>query len=504
MTSNVFRYERPQALEIVDKPYLSVAIVIACRGGQEKLDLTVASLAAQNYPQKLVNLYIVDDGSDPALKLPPVRPRSTKIIRFKNTSSQWGKTDAVNFATSKLRQDVLWFLDADMIVEPSHLSHHMKWHHDSDDFLVLGWKRFVENWTYDSRSLRKELVQGNFSTLHQESFPKKSWEAIVEKTNDLRNPTLESFRAVVGASFSISRKMWVEIGGYSQEFRIGEDTEFGWRALLAGVRLVPERAALSWHLGISTIENNRQMILQHNKPNFAHHIPNFGYLRDALAIDWVVPENEVLIDVRHMSIDSFETVIGQFFSDDRGSAVFRVFGAWKELRKRYSPTDDSYRDLREIRNYIGHDQRFVLEDIKGDEKLLIREILDLVAIESTPFVFFVEGDLDPKISFSSLRGTLLASGNGLEGIVDREGFRTFGLYAPALARAKRFEGSTYLNLEKSWGIRWREIREYDALHNPAGKSGSNLARAAFRVVKRIRNFRDVSALVKRVARTLKR
>ena len=504
MTTNIYRYERPQSLELDKKPHLSVAIVIACRGGQEKLDLTVASLAAQNYPQKLVNLYIVDDGSDPALKLPPVRPRSTKIIRFKNTNSQWGKTDAVNFCTSKLKEDVLWFLDADMVVEPSHLSHHMKWHHDSDDFLVLGWKRFVENWSYDPKTLHKELVQGNFGALHNESFPKKSWETIVEKSQDLRNPTLESFRAVVGASFSINRQIWVELGGYSREFRIGEDTEFGWRALLAGIRFVPEREALSWHLGISTIENNRQMILQHNKPNFAHHIPSFGYLRDALAIGWAVPENEVLIDVRHMSIDSFEIVIRQFFSDDRGSAVFRVFGPWKELRKRYSPTNDHYRDLREIRNYIGHDQRFILENIDGDQKLLMSEILNLISIESTPFIFFVEGDLDSQISFTSLRGTLLASGNGLEGIVDREGFRTFGLYAPALARAQRLEGSTYLNLEKSWGIRWREIREYDALHNPARKSGSSLLRTAIRVVKRTRSFGDVSALIKRVARSLKR
>jgi GT2 family glycosyltransferase len=504
MTTNVYRYERPQLLKVEEKPHLKVAIVIACRGGQEKLDLTVASLAAQNYPQKLINLYIVDDGSNPALKLPPVRPRSTKIIEFKNTSSQWGKTDAVNFCTSKLKEDVLWFLDADMVVEPSHLSHHMKWHHHSDDFLVLGWKRFVENWTYDPKTLHQSLVQGKFSSLHGESFPKKSWEAIIEKTDDLQKPTLESFRVVVGASFSINRKIWVELGGYNPEFHIGEDTEFGWRALLAGIRLVPEHEALSWHLGISTIENNRQMILQHNKPNFAHHIPNFGYLRDSLALDWEVPENEVLIDARHISIDSFESVITQFFIDDRGSAVFRVFGPWKELRKRYSPTDDFYRDLREIRNYIGNDQRFVLENIDGDKKLLIKEILDLISIASTPFIFFVEGNLDPKISFSSLRGTLLSSGNGLEGIVDGEGFRTFGLYAPALARAKRLEGPAYLNLEKSWGIRWREIREYDALHTPTRKSGSSPYRKAFRVIKRIRSFRDLSDLVKRVARSLKR
>ena len=503
MTHLAWRYERPENLALVENPSLSVAVVIACRGGQEKLNLTLAALKAQSYPQKLISVYIVDDGSQPALKLPPVRPRNTKIIPFKNTPSQWGKTDATNYCTAKLKEDVLWFLDADMVVDPDHLSQHMKWHHESNDYLVLGWKRFVENWSYDPQTLYKSLESGKFSKLHPVSVPKESWEELVEKTDDLREPTMASFRAVVGASFSVKRKTWVALGGYNPEFRIGEDTEFGWRALMGGMRIVPERSALSWHLGISTVENSRQVILQHNKPNFANHVPEFGYLRDYLAVDWAVPENEVLIDVRHMSADSFKGLIKQFFIDKRGHATFRLFGGWSELRKRYSPTDDQYLDLREIRNFVGMDPRFTLEDIEGDHKLLITEILDLIDVESTPFYFFVEGNLDPKISFSSLRYTLLKYGNGLEGIVDRDGSRTFGLYAPALARAKSAPGSIYLNLEKSWGIRWREIEQYDSVENPPRRTIFNMIGTAIRALKRIRSIGDVKEYSKRVARAVK-
>ena len=41
MSQQVFRFERPDDLVILEQTDLSVAVVIACRGGQEKLDLTL-------------------------------------------------------------------------------------------------------------------------------------------------------------------------------------------------------------------------------------------------------------------------------------------------------------------------------------------------------------------------------------------------------------------------------------------------------------------------------
>ena len=94
MSQTVFRFERPDNLEILQQSKLSVAVVISCRGGQDKLDLTLASLAVQSYPAKLVNVYIVDDGSEPPLKLPKIRPAKVKLINYKNDPKKWGKTKA--------------------------------------------------------------------------------------------------------------------------------------------------------------------------------------------------------------------------------------------------------------------------------------------------------------------------------------------------------------------------------------------------------------------------
>jgi hypothetical protein len=81
----------------------------------------------------------------------------------------------------------------------------MKWHHESPDYLVLGWKRFVSEWSYTPNKLYQELKAGNFEKLHPTSEGKESWESLINATRQLQEVSLESFRALVGATFSISR-----------------------------------------------------------------------------------------------------------------------------------------------------------------------------------------------------------------------------------------------------------------------------------------------------------
>ncbi|MFM8446736.1 MAG: glycosyltransferase, partial [Candidatus Nanopelagicaceae bacterium] len=237
MSSAIYRFERPDDLEALQTCKLSVAVVISCRGGQDKLDLTLASLAVQSYPSKLMSVYIVDDGSEPALKLPKIRPAKVKLINYKNDAKKWGKTRATNALTANLKEDVLWFVDADMVFDPEHLAHHMKWHHDSDDYAVLGWKRFVKEWGYSPAQLKQRLLAGEFLDLHEENWGKERWEERSIRTNDLQNPGMEGFRNFVGATFSIHNKRWKELGGYNSELTTGEDTELGWRIQNSGLRM---------------------------------------------------------------------------------------------------------------------------------------------------------------------------------------------------------------------------------------------------------------------------
>lgn len=457
--SATFRYDRPKNLAILKNPRLSVAVIIACRDGQSKLNLLLASLAVQNYPQRLISVYVVDDGSTKKLKLPAIKPTKSKLIYFKNNDQNWGKTQAVNHAIKSIKQDVIWSIDADMVLHPDHLAQMMKWHHQSQDYLVLGWKRFVAQWPYSPAELVRELNLGNFHTLHPSSEGKESWESLVTATNSLRSVSVESFRALVGATFSIYRKNWVTLGGYNPLFKTGEDTELGWRVLMAGMRMVPEERAYSWHLGISTVEQNTNTVITHNQPLFANYIPALTYLRNKSDLQWQVPDNEVLIDCQKMSFETFKQVINQFLTG--GQSQFKLLGDWKQLNRRYNVINDGEKDLRAISRFILGDTRFALIAVTSQRVLSIHEILDFMHSSSTPYIYYVEGDPDQRIIYKALKRKLSKSKNGLEGLVDTFDQRAFIVYTPALNRARSTPGDCYQNLQNQWGICWAEVGSFD-------------------------------------------
>ena len=332
--SSAYRFTRPQDLEILDKPKLTVAIVIACRDGQEKLDLVLASLAAQSYPARLVSTYIIDDGSQSPLVLPKIKPRGTSIIRYKNSQGRWGKTAATNDVVAKLNEDVLWFIDADMVFDPDHLAHHMKWHHQSDDYAVLGWKRFVQSWNYSPAQLNTALLKGGFLDLHQESWGKELWEDRVERTKDLVKPALDGYRAFVGATFSLRNSQWKRLGGYNRDLITGEDTELGWRIFTSGMRTVVDRQAHSWHLGHSTVEQNKEEIHRHNDPALAQYIPQMHSIRARNDFDWKIPTYQLVVDARDTTLPQLLTLRSQLLALAGTSAVITLLAPWSSLKER--------------------------------------------------------------------------------------------------------------------------------------------------------------------------
>lgn len=501
--STIYRYNRPNNLEISNSPRLSVAVVIACRGGQEKLDLLLASLTAQTYPQRLTSIYIVDDGSSKRLKLPSIRPAKSKLVYLKNTRQSWGKTQAVNHLIKQVKQDVIWFIDADMVLHPDHLAQMMKWHHNSSDYLVLGWKRFVSTWNYTPSKLLQELRSGNFSKLHPVSEGKESWESLVSATKQLQEVSLESFRALVGATFSITRSNWLKLGGYNPLFKTGEDTELGWRVLIAGLRMVPEEKALSWHLGISTVDQNQKSVIAHNQPLFANYIPALNYLRNKSPINWQVAENQVIIDCRHMSFECFKQVSNQFLTDTTAQARFKLLATWSVLDGRYKVTADSHKDIRAIKRFVQSDNRFEFITVADQAQLDIHEILEFAHSTATPFIYFIEGNPDQRIIYKALRRKMNKSKNGLEGLVDAFDQRAFILYAPALNRARNTTGNIYKNIEDQWGICWAEVGEFDFTKRLSITNIFPMVALGLRSFAKIRRPKQLKNFVKRIFVVLK-
>jgi GT2 family glycosyltransferase len=497
MSYQPYRFNRPDNLTLVAKPKLSVAVVIACRDGQEKLDLVLASLAAQSYPAALTSVYVIDDGSAKALVLPSIKPLRTKLISYKNSLGKWGKTAATNDCVTRLREDVLWFIDADMIFEPDHLAHHMKWHHDNDDYAVLGWKRFVKNWSYHPEDLYKALKGGVFDQLHEESWGKDLWEERVQRTNDLVKPALDGYRAFVGATFSIKNDRWRELGGYNRNLITGEDIELGWRIFTHGLRTVVDRSANSWHLGYSTVESNKDQIHRHNDPSLAQVIPQMHSIRAMNNFIWSVPTYQVFVDVRETTLSQFLELRSKLLALPGTNAHFTLLAPWKLLSKRYSPVGDIYADLREIRNWLQGDPQYSLDEIEINKEVTIEEVLERFTHGATPYYIFAEARVN--IDLKDLVDQLLVSEQGLVGVADKFDKRALALFAPALGRALESEGSLYRSISRQWGVHWMSDDQFAVLNQGKHNRVRRFARYLKREGKKVNSPLQLVIFVKKIA-----
>ena len=497
MSYEPYRFNRPDNLTLVAKPKLSVAVVIACRDGQEKLDLVLASLAAQSYPAALTSVYVIDDGSAKALVLPSIKPLRTKLISYKNSLGKWGKTAATNDCVTRLREDVLWFIDADMIFEPDHLAHHMKWHHDNDDYAVLGWKRFVKNWSYHPEDLYKALKGGVFDQLHEESWGKDLWEERVQRTNDLVKPALDGYRAFVGATFSIKNDRWRELGGYNRNLITGEDIELGWRIFTHGLRTVVDRSANSWHLGYSTVESNKDQIHRHNDPSLAQVIPQMHSIRAMNNFIWSVPTYQVFVDVRETTLSQFLELRSKLLALPGTNAHFTLLAPWKLLSKRYSPVGDIYADLREIRNWLQGDPQYSLDEIEINKEVTVEEVLERFTHGATPYYIFAEARVN--IDLKDLVDQLLVSEQGLVGVADKFDKRALALFAPALGRALESEGSLYRSISRQWGVHWMSDDQFAVLNQGKHNRVRRFARYLKREGKKVNSPLQLTIFLKKIA-----
>jgi GT2 family glycosyltransferase len=501
MTS-AFRFTRPEKLGLEFNPKLSVAIVIACRGGQEKLDLVLAALSVQSYPSRLTTTYVIDDGSEIAITLPKLRPAKTELIKYKNSRDHWGKTAATNDVVSKLKQDVLWFIDADMIFEPDHLTHHMKWHHDSDDYVVLGWKRFVDTWSYSPQDLHKALTSNNFHKLHSQSWGKELWESRIKHTNELINPGLDGYRSLVGATFSILNKQWKYLGGYDRDMKTGEDTELGWRVFNSGLRMVPERNAHSWHLGHSSIELDKVVIQNHNDPTFAQRIPDRRSIRATYSFQYSVVTYDLIIDVRSASLKNILLILDKLTHLEGTTYKARLLAPWHLLEERYRITEDQYADLREIKNWLMGDSRFEFVEVEHDSHLTIDNLITRFTSSSTPYHLFIEGDFNADLN--DLVHYLVTEELGFVGVADSSDRRAFAIYAPALARAHRHGGWIYKQISNQWGVRWLTHEKFSALYLDKHNRTKRLFRFIKREFRKIRSLTDLKFFIKKIAKILLR
>ena len=310
-----------------------------------KLEPVLAALAAQTYPDHLVEVVVVDDGNPTPVELPEIRPSRTRVLRV---TEGWGRSNAIQHGVDSSDGEIVVWLDDDMLVFREHLEAHARWHHVIDHAVVLGTKRFVDPEVgLSAAEVRDRVADGSIATLHDwdTSIPHTWIEKIWAETEDLATAGWGGFRGVVGATVSMTRAMEVASGGLNRSLRLGEDTEFGHRLGQAGAVLLPDHEARSWHLGFTHAMEHAEKVNRYNHAAFADLAPSLRNRRNRFGRTYKVPYADVVVRAEG-DLDAVQHFVDLVLDSDMLDLRVTLVGPWSTLSdERVSPLRDPNRDL---------------------------------------------------------------------------------------------------------------------------------------------------------------
>ncbi len=294
--ANQWRSLNPPPVESF-RPKIPITVVIPYYERREALDLTLAALERQTYPNQLFEVVVVDDGSPSPL--PPLRSNSMRIRVFHQEDRGFGLSRARNLGARQADHPVLAFLDSDMLPEADWLVAHARWHHVASDLLTLGFRTHVSVAGITASTIRDR--EGTLGDLfHGRSSERPEWiEMHMARTDDLTSHDDDIFRVVTCGNFGISRELFQQVGGFDESFdRWGmEDTEFGYRAYARGAPLVPVRDAFCWHQGgRGSPDPTRRESLRLQRAKVAHLIPHPDFRHPAPGRSYSVPQCVVTVE----------------------------------------------------------------------------------------------------------------------------------------------------------------------------------------------------------------
>lgn len=352
------------------RPTLPVSVVIPGYRCQASLELTLASLAHQTYPPDLLEVIVVDDGSQPPLELPKLRPEQCRLITAGDHSDGWGRANALRVGAAHGDGAVIHWLDADMVVYPGHVEAQVRWHHQVPYAVTLGWKRFVDvapgqpGWPSPgevSEACAADAADRLFDGLP--AAPHDYVERRIADTDQLRRAGDLSFLAHVGATAALRRELYQAAGGMNPTLRLGEDIELGFRLAQAGAVFVPEPAARSWHLGPSHMMRHQDALQRYNQPYLADLIPWPRWLRQVGGSGWAVPLVIAVMVVDGQPLELVRAAVDALLRGEEPDLRVVLVGPWSSLSdRRMSPLSDPLLDLRLLAASYRSDPRVQLAE----------------------------------------------------------------------------------------------------------------------------------------------
>lgn len=207
----------------------AISVIIPTYNGRSKIEGLLKSLEAQTVID-FETIIVVDGSTDDTLPFLSQRDFLLSEIRIVSQLNK-GRAGARNAGTLQAKGDVLIFFDDDLVIPPEAV------------------ERYVERFKQGTA----EVYGGLFLPLKGEastdfflfcSYLNEKWNKSIPAKYSIDANNKVYFSA---ASMCISRKIFMNLGGFNEELSDNEDQEFGQRLVDQGYRISLDRHPVAFH-----------------------------------------------------------------------------------------------------------------------------------------------------------------------------------------------------------------------------------------------------------------
>ncbi|WP_375483121.1 glycosyltransferase [uncultured Jatrophihabitans sp.] len=224
----------------------TVSVVVPYFEAQRQLDLVLAGLAGQTYPQDRLEIVVVDDGSRRAPDTTAAGSLAVQVLRQDDHGFRAARARSLGARAAS--GELLAFLDGDTVPEPDYLRSLLALPAVCPDAVTVGRRRHadLEQLTPD-RLAAWRAGQVQVDELDEPAWLTDAYRA----SDDLLRVDRRSYRYVISAVLGGPAALFAEVGGFDERFvgYGGEDWELAHRLYVAGAVLAHVPGAVAWHDG---------------------------------------------------------------------------------------------------------------------------------------------------------------------------------------------------------------------------------------------------------------
>ncbi|WP_221585416.1 glycosyltransferase family 2 protein [Microbacterium sp. G2-8] len=346
------------------EPTLSVSVVIPAFKSKT-LEYTLASLAAQDYPEHLLEVVVLDDGGgEEPVEIGEFAHPNTRLIRVHEVNDGWGRSNATDIGIKATSGDIIYWVDSDMILFRDNVRQHAKWAHFIPEAATIGDKGFIEEWDYTPEQVYAKVLDGTIADDYDRSTLHEHWsKEIYRNTDDLNESNGRNYSTHMGACATVTREVYDRTFGQDTRLHLGEDTEIAYQLWQAGAVFIPAHDALAWHMGPGTVQHQGAQVAWHNDVHFAQRMPIPRYRRKADNRIWEVPLVKVVTEVTPETAKWARPAVDRILNNTQTDVHVVLVGPWGELHEgRRRMLADPMNELYLVHEWFRSDNRVIFAE----------------------------------------------------------------------------------------------------------------------------------------------